>query len=76
MSRVQGSTTPSISADRQQAVEAVALFSVLVHAYRVNDLERAAEARDSLERLGVVVEMPRGVHAGSGAVPASPLGGK
>lgn len=44
--------------ERDHAAQIVALFSVLIHAWRTNDFHEAARARDELERLGVKVRIP------------------
>lgn len=44
---------------RQQIIEAVALFSVLMHARDVGELQEAADAQGKLTSLGVVVEFRR-----------------
>lgn len=44
--------------DRDQAARIVALFSVLIHAWRANDFAEAARARAAFERLGVNVRIP------------------
>jgi hypothetical protein len=45
--------------DREQAARIVALLSVLIHAWAVNDFGEAAKARDELQALGVTVRLPR-----------------
>ena len=45
--------------DREQAARIVALLSVLIHAWAVNDFDEAAKARDELQALGVSVRLPR-----------------
>ena len=42
-----------------QGARIVALFSVLIHAWKTNDFHEAARARDELTGLGVKVTMPR-----------------
>ena len=45
--------------ERDQAVQLVATFSVLIHAWATNDFHGAARARDELDQLGVRVQLPR-----------------
>lgn len=47
------------NSERDQAAQIVALFSVLIHAWQINDFHEAARARDELEVLGVKVRIPR-----------------
>ncbi|MHB8860994.1 MAG: hypothetical protein ACYC6N_01230 [Pirellulaceae bacterium] len=44
--------------DREQAAQIVAVFAVLVHAWKTNDFHEAARAHDNLEQLGVRVHIP------------------
>ena len=44
---------------RQQTIEAVALFSVLMHARDSGELQEAADAQQELARLGVAVRFRR-----------------
>jgi len=46
-------------ADRNEAAQIVALFSVLIHAWRTNDFREAARVSEELEELGVTVRIPR-----------------
>ena len=45
--------------EREQASEIIALFSVLIHAWQINDFHEAARVRDELERWGFKVQTPR-----------------
>ena len=45
--------------ERDHAVQVVAKFSVLIHAWHTNDFHEAARVEDELERLGNSVQMPR-----------------
>ena len=45
--------------ERDHAAQIVALFSVLIHAWKTNDFHEAAHARDELQQLGVKVQIPR-----------------
>lgn len=45
--------------ERDQAAHIVALFSVLIHAWKTNDFREAARTRDELECLGVKVQISR-----------------
>ena len=45
--------------EREQASEIIALFSVLIHAWQINDFHEAARVRDELERWGFKVQIPR-----------------
>lgn len=48
-----------LDARRQEAVEAVALFSVLMQTRHTGDLQEAAAAQRQLDCLGVVVQFRR-----------------
>ena len=52
-------TAKLTDSEREQAAQIVATFSVLIHAWKTNDLHEAARARDELERLGIKVQIPR-----------------
>lgn len=52
--------------DRERAARTVALFSVLIHAWLTNDFREAAQARDDLQAMGVVVRLPRRLRSGKG----------
>lgn len=47
------------TSERERGALLVALFSVLVHAWTVNDFERAAQARRELLNAGVTVQFRR-----------------
>lgn len=50
-------TAKSSDPDRERAVQIVALFSVLIHAWQANDFAEAARARAELVSLGVNVRI-------------------
>jgi hypothetical protein len=50
---------PEISDDRERMTRAVALFSVLMHARDVGELQEAAAAQRELDELGVIVRLRR-----------------
>lgn len=54
--------------EQTQAVDATAWFSVLMHARGINDFRGAAQAQDTLRRLGVAVKFvrPRPAENGGG----------
>ncbi len=52
--------------ERDQAARIVALFSVLIHAWRTNDFREAARARDELAELGIKVTIARRRQTGKG----------
>ena len=52
--------------DRERAARVVALFSVLIHAWQTNDFREAAQARDDLQAMGVVVRLPRRLRSEKG----------
>ena len=54
------------NADRDQAAQIVALFSVLIHAWQTNDFHKAAHACDKLEQLRIKVQVLRGQSAQKG----------
>jgi hypothetical protein len=53
---------------REEDIDAVAYFAALIHARRVRDFRKAAEALSVLEKIGVHVcfRAPRADHAGAG----------
>lgn len=42
---------------RDQAAQAIALFSALIHAWHTHNAQQELRARDSLRKLGVVVHI-------------------
>jgi hypothetical protein len=45
--------------ERDQTAHIIALFSVLIHAWRTNEFSEAARAREELKQLGIKVQIPR-----------------
>lgn len=45
--------------EREQSARLVALFSVLIHAWRTNNFAEATNARSELADAGVRVQLPR-----------------
>lgn len=45
--------------ERDHAARIVALFSVLIHGWQLNDFDEAARARSELEQLGLKIRLPR-----------------
>lgn len=45
--------------NREQSIEAIATFAALIHARRHSQFAAAAEALDTLRRLGIVVRFAR-----------------
>ena len=45
--------------ERDQAAHIVALFAMLIHAWKTNAFAEASRAQAELKRLGVTVRLPR-----------------
>ena len=52
-------TTPLSDPERDQTAHIIALFSVLIHAWRTNEFSEAARAREDLNQLGIKVRIPQ-----------------
>lgn len=45
--------------ERERAAQLVALFSVLIHAWRTNNFAEAGNAQSELAKAGIRVQLPR-----------------